>query len=272
MAIAGNQIRPGQPKGDSNRRTFTYLYWGSSLSDIEVLDHMELNRPLSYDGMPRAVPFVTGLRRLKDGGTEYIEATSNYQRQEVDRETEEGTAEFAFDFSLRNQKVQKSLSTVNSYVASGIAPDHNQAVNVQPDGKIEGADVLFPASTFTLTFENDTAFFSDAYLLAVEGLIGKVNSAAYRGRPAGSLLFSGARGSVKSEGRTALAYSFAYSPNATGLTIGSIGSIAKDGWDYLWVLWKPQADATAKTIVREPQAVYVERMYERDDFFSVLKV
>lgn len=50
------------------------------------------------------------------------------------------------------------------------------------------------------------------------------------------------------------------------LTIGEFNGISKEGWQYLWVLWRTTEDGTAKALVKHPQAVYVEDIYEKKDF------
>lgn len=52
----------------------------------------------------------------------------------------------------------------------------------------------------------------------------------------------------------------------TGLAVGEIIGISKKGWEYLWVRYVDAEDAVAKAIVKKPQAVYVESVYEQGDF------
>jgi hypothetical protein len=46
--------------------------------------------------------------------------------------------------------------------------------------------------------------------------------------------------------------------------VGSITGIAKSGWDYLWVRYADAEDQ--KVLVKQPIAVYVERVYESGNF------
>jgi len=66
-----------------------------------------------------------------------------------------------------------------------------------------------------------------------------------------------------------ITHRFSASPNKTGLTIGDITGIEKKGWEYLWVRYADAEDTAAKTLVKKPAAVYVEKVYEEGDF-SVL--
>ena len=56
------------------------------------------------------------------------------------------------------------------------------------------------------------------------------------------------------------------SKNETNLTVGGFNNISKEGWQYLWVLFRTIEDGTANALVKRPQAVYVEDVYEKTDF------
>ena len=61
--------------------------------------------------------------------------------------------------------------------------------------------------------------------------------------------------------RWEISYKFAVSPNQSGLTIGANTGIAKKGWEYLWVQYGDDVDATAQVLIKKPVAVYVEQVY-----------
>ena len=56
------------------------------------------------------------------------------------------------------------------------------------------------------------------------------------------------------------------SPNMSNLTVGDITNINKKGWEYLWVRYGDAEDTAAKTLIKKPTAVYVEKVYEQGDF------
>ena len=41
---------------------------------------------------------------------------------------------------------------------------------------------------------------------------------------------------------------------------------SKKGWEYLWVKYAEQEDENAKTLVQQPIAAYVERVYDEASF------
>lgn len=95
-------------------------------------------------------------------------------------------------------------------------------------------------------------------------LTGRVNHAPFKGFAAGEVLFLGASGSQRGQEDWEVTFSFAASPNVTGLAVGQITGIAKKGWEYLWVRYEDAVDA--HTLVKQPAAAYVEQVYPYGDF------
>ena len=89
-------------------------------------------------------------------------------------------------------------------------------------------------------------------------------SGPVKGFAAGEVLFLGASGSQRGEDDWEITFRFAASPNVTGLTIGDIEGIDKKGWEYLWVRYADAEDE--KVLVKQPIAVYVERVYDEGNF------
>ena len=66
-----------------------------------------------------------------------------------------------------------------------------------------------------------------------------------------------------------ITFKFAGSPNRTGITVGPITGIAKKGWEYLWVRYADAEDPASNTLVKQPVAAYVEKVYEDGSFSSL---
>ena len=58
--------------------------------------------------------------------------------------------------------------------------------------------------------------------------------------------------------------------NLVSGTVGPFSGINKDGWDYLWFLYDETEDSTAKRVIKRPVAAYVELVYERKSFATLL--
>jgi len=74
----------------------------------------------------------------------------------------------------------------------------------------------------------------------------------------------GASGSKRGDDEWEITFRFAASPNVTGLTVGDITGVDKKGWEYLWVRYSDAEDQ--KVLVKQPTAVYVEKVYESGSF------
>lgn len=178
----------------------------------------------------------------------------------------ESTGEFSFETGGGTQHITHSRATVQKKGAgASTAPDFQGAIGVTQD-RVEGTDITVPVFNFAETHRIADAVVAAGYKATVFGLTGKVNNAPFKGWAAGEVLFLGASGSKRGFDDWEITYRFACSPNATGLTIGNITGVNKEGWQYLWVLFESEEDATAKRIVKRPKAAYVEQVYEYGDF------
>jgi hypothetical protein len=178
---------------------------------------------------------------------------------------------FSFDTGGGTQHITQSLSTIGKYTASGTAPDFKGAIGVTHDN-VEGVDITVPVYQFTETHYLSAAQVTPAYKGTLFYLTGKVNNASFRGLAAGECLFLGASGSQRGPDEDwEITFKFAGSPNRTGITVGPITGIAKKGWEYLWVRYADTEDAASNTLVKQPVAAYVEKVYE-DGSFSGLGI
>lgn len=55
-------------------------------------------------------------------------------------------------------------------------------------------------------------------------------------------------------------------PERHGSRGGDITGINKKGWEYLWVRYADAEDTSAKVLVKEPIAAYVEQVYPYGNF------
>lgn len=156
--------------------------------------------------------------------------------------------------------LNQSYGTRSSYAASGSAPNYGGAIGVSDSG-VAGLDVTVPAFNFQI--RKRFKWVSDAYLNAIEELTGSVNSAEFRGRPAGSVLFLGADGGEDDANYVDINYHFAVRKNQTGLVVGSITGISKFGWDYMWV--RHREVLVSGLILQVPQFVYIEKVFPEAD-------
>ena len=216
--------------------------------------------PASHHGLPRDDAEVEELAQgLWLGTVRYAAPGSTADPAPV------GGSSFSFDTTGGTQHITQSLATVASHAASGSAPDFRGAIGVTPEG-VQGVDITAPAYAFAETHVLDAAAVTNAYKGTVFALTGKVNSSAFRGLAAGECLFLGAAGSQRDDDAWELTFRFAGSPNRSNFSVGPISGVSKKGWEYLWVRYEDTIDAASQTLVKQPVAAYVERVYEEASF------
>jgi hypothetical protein len=175
----------------------------------------------------------------------------------------EGDTRFEFDIGGTTERRMRALATT-AYAPSGLtAPDVYGLIGNHKDG-VEGVDVVAPAFRFSRRVWLSDSMVSASYRSTVSAIVGTVNNDTFEGFAAGTVLLEGVQGAQRSTGDYELLFRFVYSPNATGLTVGSITGVKKGGHEYLWVKSKQTVDDNA--MVWTPLAVYVQQVYAAADF------
>ncbi len=175
-------------------------------------------------------------------------------------------SQFTFDTAGGTQHITQARENVQRVAAPGFdAPNFYGAIGVNAD-RVDGTDVTVPIFSFTETHYIRNHLITGAYKLALFQLTGRANDGGFKGFAKGEVLFLGASGSKRGFDDWEITFRFAASPNAVGLTIGSITGINKEGWHYLWVRFVDDEDTAAKALIKRPVAAYVERVYDYGDF------
>jgi hypothetical protein len=183
------------------------------------------------------------------------------------KEPEAGDFKWSFQTGGGNKHITQAITHIGEYGTDAI--DHKGTIGLNENGDVEGVDIPEAAFEWTEDRKLLLASYGWAYAGIVGGLTYTVNNATFRGLPIGSVLFKGASGSQSAKDPLLLefTYTFAYSPNVTGKTVGDITGIDKKGWEYLWVEYATEGgDAGAKKLPKRPSQVNVEKVYEAGDF------
>jgi len=249
-------------KGQESNLGLPYYTFGESDPEIAYA-YAAANIPLTFDGAPRA---NIARRQISDSIYEF---TASYQIQS--NFVQPGQTQRTFTTQGGTAHITNSISRTN-YGTNAV--DYKGAIGVElkDDGRtvsrIRGVDIISPISEFSLTTQFYKEDVTDLVTDCWERLTGKTNNATYKGRPAGTLLFKGVRGGTKGDEKEEYAFDFAFSRNLSGLTIGSITGINKDGWQYLDIIYAPENPARnaqgMQVIV--PKQVIVHTVYYDDDF------
>ena len=218
-------------------------------SDTEV--------PKTYQGIPIR-SFSAEERMFKDGWK--IAVKYQFKDDESSSNDDNDENVFSFDFSSGTRKIVVPLASVRKYPSSAPA---SQGIN---DG--EGVDIMMPVFKFS---ETTSMSLSTSKKNAIAALVGCVNSGSFKGYSAGEVLFTGCSGTKTGKEKWRVTFNFAVSMNQSGIKIGNISGIKKDGWDIVWVRYDeaPVESGSKKQIIRTAKAVYVERVYARKSFGSL---
>jgi hypothetical protein len=186
------------------------------------------------------------------------------------RKEEKGEWTFDFDTSGGTVHVTVAKSEIARYPV-GQAPDQRGVIGVNGD-EIAGADQVIPAMKLNVQYRHPKGEITIPQAKLLASITGTVNSTTFLTFAPGEVLFLGARGSDGTTAEASVGYQFACSPNASNLSFGGITGVAKEGWDVAWVKFEDAIDSPGgnDTSVKYPQFVYIDRIYDRVDFRSVL--
>jgi hypothetical protein len=247
-------------QGDRPTATLKYLVQGTT-DEQAALTAVQGGSPGAYNGLARLNWTIApaGDGSLWEGTVQYGLVTSAPRQA--------GAATYQFDTGGGQMHITQAKEHIASYGRGGATPpDLLGAIGVTQDS-VEGCDVTVPVYNFSETHYFEASVVTDPYKAAIYSLTGKTNSGTFKGFQAGEVLFLGASGSQRQgDGVWEITFRFAASPNMTNLSIGGSSGIAKKGWEYLWVRYEDAEDSGAKSVVKKPKFVFVERVYDAGNF------
>jgi hypothetical protein len=258
----------GSRNGDSSSRELQWLLQTDPSADVDddvdVLDWIEANAPATHGG------FIYRSARYDRLGPGLWMGTALYGAGAALPPAVEYTYEF--DYQAPSEHIYQSLSTVAAYGINGRQPPNFfGAINVKLPDEVQGVDLPPGNATSRFTFSPNNSYITEAYELYIESIMGTVNQFPFRGRPTGSMRFVNCVGGASNtSSKATISFGFQYSPNLTlipicpGLTVG-----AKNGHDLLWGYYEDGEDEVAKSPVKRPRAVYVERVFRYADWSGI---
>lgn len=253
--------RPDSPTRSSESSRRSYNVEGST--DIAAIySHVESNAPASDAGFTQRTISVSP---NSTAANSWI-ATVNYRAPDSSTPTG-STSTFAFQVAGQRERVTHALSKVNSYAPpTETAPDFGTAINVTDQG-IQGVEIEFATLAYEERHEVANSAVNASLIGGVFDLFNKTNNATWKYFDAGEALFKGADFNRRPDGLWEVTYRFIASPNATGLSVGSITGIDKKGHELLWV--HSREEVVSDQLVTVPKGVYVMQVYESGDFSTL---
>jgi len=171
--------------------------------------------------------------------------------------------------------ITQSLETIATY---GDAEDHEGAIGVDHEGNIAGTEIFNGGFDFTITKIVASNALTSAYLNTLLELCTpepKTNNETFThtdsdGRvislAAGEALFMGFATAPRGNGEDELRLNFKGSANLKDALPNTDWTIAKKGFEHLWVRYRRDVDGAANKLVSKPVSAYVERIYEEGAF------
>lgn len=252
---------------DPNGKLKYLVFWDPATEDeADIESAIIAAAPSGYRGLkPNKVAF-------SDRGFGVCQAIVDYGPYpfpDPDATRSASTAEFGFEITTQQVKVMASLAVISSGTASGkTIPDNGNLIGVDPkDGKPEGLEVPQMTYSFSEVHHFRNSYVSTSFKVLLAGLVGTVNyGAGFRGFAAGEVLSTGVSGAKVGDDDWKLRFQWAVLPNVVGLTVGSISSINKAGWDYLEWFYDEKENTTSKRLERELTGYRVHRVLRTGDY------
>jgi hypothetical protein len=245
----------------------------SAMYRYKVVDVFDVETATSFALVSTAALVATPYGVLYRNDVRMRRAAYNQWMVEVPygtRQSEVGEWTWDFDTTGGTVHITQAREEVARYPAD-TAPDQQGVIAVDGD-EVRGAEIVIPAMKINVTYRHPLGIVTLAFAKALSEITGTVNSTPFLSYSPGQVLFLGARGSDGTSADASVSYQFAMAKNETGVTIGSVGGIAKKAWDVAWVRYRDTvtvADGEDRP-TRIPQYVYVDRVYEEIDMAAAL--
>lgn len=276
MAITVAEIQDSRTLVDNESIDFVYIATGSDdesavrdavIAAITSTSWVATDVTLYWDRKIRLRPIPATVDEENTKG-KWLGTAHFVRPEDVDPDAVDPDGEFSFEVTGLSAKITQSLETIADIGISPGAPNFKGSIGVDGDGKVNGADIIVPQSSFSIVKDLPEATVNANYRTnIIPSLVGKTNNTTFWDYSTAVVLLEGVSGSqLGFDGDWRMTFRFLVSPDETAIQIGDVGTIDKAGWDYLWVLYDEQQDASAKKVVKRPVAAYVERVYERGDF------
>jgi len=157
--------------------------------------------------------------------------------------------------------------TTGIYVTSiGTVPVGAQGVIGASKDGVAGVDL--PDNKLVFSLRKRYASAPAGIATTIADIVGKVNSGTFKGLAAGEVLCTGATASdFDADGPVDISYSFAVSKNQTGLSVPGLGTVNKEGWQYLDVIYKEREDTGS--LVHTPSGAQVLTVFDSVSFSAL---
>jgi hypothetical protein len=198
--------------------------------------------------------------------------TASYGKANNTQDPEE-EAKFSFSISAVSTHINLALSTPKRYPEAGqfAAPDPQNMIGINPDGTVDGAEIITPVYTFGQSKFFEDADITEAYRTTLMQTVGRINNGTFRSHPEGEVRCDGVDGEKIDTDLWELSFKFSVKENRDDIVVALASgevTIEKEGWQIQWIynttgsmLWNG-----LEIVTQKPQLVYICDVYEKADF------
>ena len=246
-----------------------YLVLGATSKDTAV-QAVLTGAPTTYGGLPLKEVRVDS---YENGN---LEAAAVYAEEESSSGGDEDDGEEAtesFDCGGGTKHMTHAISQSRVYGGSGDDAGGGIGWNGKSGSEAEFSGVDVPCAdmreSYTKTISRSKAT-STSYKKRVAELVGKVNSASFKGWAAGEVMFLGCSYSTPSRGakKVTVTYNFRIMPNESGCKVAGKSCGSKKGFEYLWARSETVQGSDGKPAV-EVKSIYKSVVCESGNFSAL---
>jgi hypothetical protein len=155
-------------------------------------------------------------------------------------------------------------SALEERVIGGVGnEDFGGAINVQGTS-VQGIDRVVPAMKYSETWIMPAQVgMSVDFVKAVYSLTGTVNEVQFRAFSPGEALFTGARAQWSGDQPyTTVTFDFNCRANDTAFYVRGLPQTRKEGWEFPWVIYRPDSTASG-FLVQRPACIVIDTIYKK---------
>jgi hypothetical protein len=280
---------------DITGKTVTQMTYLVIMESPDADEQAAFNALINPAAVPNICPAVyDGQRRTKVALVERISRGRfkfqvDFELADSDKSDDDQKAvdEWTVSFSTTGAQAHRtrSLGTKFFSQAGRVAANDDYFLNgigVRADDEnvgFDGVDIIVPQLRFNIDVKLSQTTLKMSYINKVKTLTGKTNNASFPPQSggfyddsfaAGEVLCEGIEGSSRLAGDSTISIAFSVSENKPNLQVAPGITVAKDGWEYVW-LWDEKAvlamaEINKKYVIPVPKYAMVEKVYESADF------
>lgn len=198
------------------------------------------------------------------GGYRCLASYGMFQKKEP---PQTGESQFNFEINVQPLRVYAPIGSITTYGSN--LPTISLIGEQLDGGPPEGVDVYEPVHSESETHYIPSANITPSAKLIIKSLVGKTNASMFKGHAAGEVLLNAVSGSKRGADDWEVTFRWLVKENLSGITVGPISGVAKQGWQHMWPLYRPQKDGSQPYVVNTIVGVAVATVFRSGNMFNL---